>query len=340
MATIVDVAKLAGVAVTTVSRVMNNKGQVSQPTRDRVLAAIDELNYRPSPAARSLPRGRVHTVAVIVPFVTRPSAVERVQGVVQGLRDLDIPVSIFDVETPSHQAEHFALLANSYRPEGTVIVSLHPTDGELEEFRSAGLCPVFVDAEIDGFSCVYIDDEHGGSLATEFLINLGHERIAFIGDLENPSFGFNSSTNRRLGYCNALRRAGIEPRDEYVRLGEYGREAGRQLATELLMREARPSAIFAASDTHALGALEAARDLGLDVPTDLSIIGFDDIESAHYIGLTTIRQPLTESGRAAAELVRRHIQEPTCEPTKVPLPLEIISRDSTAPPRELSKRDM
>ncbi len=332
MATIVDVAKLAGVAVTTVSRVMNNKGQVSQPTRDRVLAAIDELNYRPSPAARSLPRGRVHTVAVIVPFVTRPSAVERVQGVVQGLRDLDIPVSIFDVETPSHQAEHFALLANAYRPEGTVIVSLHPTDGELEGLRSAGLSPVFVDTEIDGFSCVYIDDKHGGSLATELLIDLGHERIAFIGDVEDSGFGFSASINRRLGYRNALQRAGIEPRDGYVRLGEHGRETGRRLATELLMLEERPSAIFAASDTQALGALEAARDLGLDVPTDLSIVGFDDIESAHYIGLTTIRQPLTGSGHAAADLVRRHIEEPTCEAKKVQLPLEVVSRDSTAPP--------
>ncbi len=333
MATIIDVAKRAGVAVTTVSRVMNNKGQVSAETRDRVLLAIEELNYRPSPAARSLPRGRVHTVAVIVPFVTHPSAVARVQGIVQGLRDVDIPVSIFDVETPSHQGEHFALLAGAYRPEGTVIVSIRPNDRELAAFREAGLCPVFVDADVAGFSSVFIDNRLGGILATEHLLDLGHERIAFIGDVENLSFGFDSSTNRRLGYRDALQRRGIESRDGYERVGEHGRETSRRLTTELLALSEPPTAIFASSDTQAIGAIEAAREMGVDVPTELSVIGFDDIESARYVGLTTVRQPLAESGHSAAELVRKHIQDPTCEPTKVPLSLEVISRDSTAPPR-------
>lgn len=332
MATIIDVAELAGVAVTTVSRVMNRKGQVSQQTRDRVLVAIQELNYHPSPAARSLRRGRVHTVAVIVPFVTHPSAVARVQGIVQGLRDIDIPVSIFDVETPSHQGEHFGLLAGAYRPEGTVIVSLHPDDHELESFRNAGLCPVFLDADVDGFSSVFIDNHLGGVLATEHLIGLGHERIAFIGDLESLSFGFDSSTNRRFGYREALERNGVEWRSEYERVGEHGREVGQRLATELMALPEPPTAVFASSDTQAIGVIESARVLGLDVPKDLSVVGFDDIDSARYVGLSTIRQPLIESGHAAAELLRKHIADPTCEPEKVSLSLEVISRNSTAPP--------
>ena len=333
MATIIDVAKRAGVAVTTVSRVMNKKGQVSQETRDRVLAAIAELNYRPSPAARSLPRGTIHTVAAVVPFVTHPSAVARVQGIVQELRDLDMPVSIFDVETPSHEEELFEMLATSYRPEGAVIISLRPTDSQLERIRESGVCPVFIDVDIEGFSSVFIDDYRGGLLATDHLLGLGHRRVAFIGDIEDQSFGFESSSNRRRGYRAALASAGVQFRDEYERAGEHGRETAGRLTRELLALPEPPTAIFACSDTQAIGVLEAAREIGIEVPAQLSVIGFDDIESARYFGMTTIRQPLVESGRKAAELVREHIRNPVCEPVKVPLALELISRSSTAPPR-------
>jgi len=333
MATIVDVAERAGVAVTTVSRVMNHKGQVSEPTRDRVLAAIEELSYRPSPAARSLPRGRVHTVAVVVPFVTHPSAVARVQGIVQGFRDLDMPVSIFDVETPGHQREHFAMLSSSYRPEGAVIVSLRPAGDELEQFHQSGICPVFVDTEVDGFSSVFIDNHTGGLLATQHLIDLGHRKIAFIGDADSLGFGFDSSMKRHHGYRAALARAGLARRTQLERIGEHSREESRVFAMDLLGIPEPPTAIFASSDTQAIGVLEAARDLGIDVPGELSVIGFDGIESTGYLGLTTVRQPLIESGQAAAALLRRHIRNPLCEPTKVQLDLEVVVRTSTAPPR-------
>lgn len=332
VATIIDVAERAGVAVTTVSRVMNNKGQVREETRRRVLAAIEELNYRPSPAARGLPRRRVHTVAVVVPFVTHPSAVARVQGIVQGFRDLDMPVSIFDVETPQHEVEHFAMLASGYHPEGAVIVSLRPSKDQLDSFRDVGLCPVFLDLNVDGFSSVFIDDYAGGLMATQHLIDLGHERIAFIGDAEGQGFGFDSSTNRRLGYRGALESAGNKWRTEYERVGEHGRSASHVLTGELLELREPPTAIFASSDTQAMGILEAARDLGLAIPHQISVIGFDDIESARYIGLTTVSQPLIESGQAAAELVREHIDDPLCKPTQVQMGLEIVVRDSTAPP--------
>lgn len=332
MATIIDVAKRAGVAVTTVSRVMNNKGQVSAATRDRVLAAIEELAYTPSPAARSLPRGRMHTISVVVPFVTNPSAVARVQGMVQGFRDIDLPVSIFDVEAPHHKAEHFSMLATSYRPEGAIIVSLRPNAQQLDQFSAAGICPVFVDADVDRFSCVLIDNRAGGALATEHLIELGHERIAFVGDFEDPEFGFESSTSRRQGYRAALAAANLECNPEYERMGEHGRGVSRGLAEELLALRRPPTAVFASSDTQAFGVVEAARDAGLRVPDDLSVIGFDDIESARYTGLTTIRQPLYESGLTAARLVTEHLANPDCAPDRVELELEVIVRTSTAPP--------
>jgi len=333
MATIVDVAKRAGVAVTTVSRVMNNKGQVRPQTRDRVLTAMAELRYRPSPAARGLPRGRLHTISIVVPFVTHPSTVARVQGMVHGFRDIDLPVGIFDVEAPHHKSEHLAMLASSYRPEGAVIVSLLPDPGELERFRDAGICPVFVDVEVDRFSSVFINNHAGGILATRHLIALGHERIAFVGDTEDRRFGFNSSTMRQKGYQAALTEATLDDDGRYVSVGEHGRNAGKRLAAELLALPTRPTAVFASSDTQAFGVLEAARDAGIRVPEDLSVIGFDDIEAAQYLGLTTVRQPLYESGLVAASLVVEHMENPDCSPSRMELELEVIVRTSTAPPR-------
>lgn len=333
MATIIDVAKRAGVAVTTVSRVMNNKGQVATATRERVLAAIKELQYRPSPAARSLPRGRLHAISIVVPFVTNPSAVARVQGMVQGFRNTDLPVSILDVEKPEHLDEHFELLASSLRPEGAVIVSFRPNEQQLTGFRDAGTCPVFVDSVVPGFSSVFIDDRRGGRLATQHLIDLGHRKIAFVGDDEDAGFGFTSSRHRRQGYRDALESAGMELNPEYERTGPHGRDVGRYLATELLTLPDPPTAIFAYSDTQAIGALDAARVAGVRVPEELSVVGFDDIEVAGYFGLSTVRHPMRESGLIAAQLVIEQLQDPGCAPRSVEQEVEMIQRaTSGAPP--------
>lgn len=332
MATIIDVAKRAGVAVTTVSRVINDKGQVSAETRDRVRLAIDELGYRPSPAARSLPRKRAHAVSILVPFVTHPSAVARVQGIVHGLRNTNLPVTILDVEKPEHQSEHLDMLASSYRPEGAVIVSLVPSPQQLSRFLDVGLCPVFIDADVAEFSRIFVDDQTGGRLATDHLIKLGHRRIAFIGDIEDGRFGFESSTKRRSGYREALNVVGYERRPEYDRIGPHGSEASRSIAAELLSLAQPPTGIFTSSDTQAFGVIEAAKEFGVRIPDELSVIGFDDIDIASYLGLTTVRHPLYESGLIAAELVIEHIRDPGCSPRRVEQELEVIVRSTTGPP--------
>jgi LacI family transcriptional regulator len=320
--------------VTTVSRVINEKGQVKEETRNRVLAAIDELAYRPSPAARSLPRRRAHAISVLVPFVTHPSAVARVQGIVHGLRNTNLPVTILDVEKPAHQSEHFDTLASSYRPEGAIIISLVPSPGQLSRFVDVGLCPVFLDADVPEFSRIFVDDHKGGVLATQHLCDLGHNRIAFIGDVENGTFGFESSAQRHEGYRDALRSAGCEPRPEYLRTGPHGRDTSRVLAHELFGLPEPPTAVFASSDTQAIGVMEAAKEAGLRIPHDMSVIGFDDIEIAAYLGLTTVRHPLYESGLLAAELVIQHIRDPECAPRSVEQELEVIVRSTTGPPPE------
>jgi LacI family transcriptional regulator len=336
--TIHDVARHAGVAVATVSRVMNNTGQVRDDTRRRVLAAVAELGYRPNRNARGLARGRLATIAALVPFVTHPSAAARVQGMVEVCRDHDLPVSLFDVELPEHQGEHLRALTGDLRPEGLVIFALHLSAEECDWLHAAGLRPVLVDAEFAGFSSVCIDDEAGGVLATRHLLDLGHERIGFIGDLEQDRFGFTSSQRRHRGYRQTLTTAGIEPREVYERTGQHGWATARRQAHTMLDLEEPPTAIFAASDTQALGALEAARQRNLRIPDDLSVVGFDDIEVAAYAGLTTVRQPLVESGRRAARIVEEERATPGQPPQRHVLKIELVSRNTTAPPPTRRRR--
>ncbi len=332
MATIDDVAARAGVGIGTVSRVLNGSQQVRDSTRDRVLTAIRELGYRPNSAARGLAYGRLHEVAIVVPFVTNPSAVVRVRGLVHGLRQSGYAISLFDVEQPAHREEHLTALTSNLRPEGVVVVSLRLAPEQLARFNAEGIRIVCIDAEVEDCSAVVIDDERGGELATEHLIGLGHRRIAFVGDEEGDAFGFTSSMRRRHGYRRALSAAGIEPDPTYQRRGPHGREVAHEQALALFDLDRPPTAVFAASDTQALGVLEAAKQRGLDVPGDLSIIGFDDIEVAGYADLTTIRQPLHDSGAAAARQLLAELADPASPSQRLELPLELVVRGSTGRP--------
>jgi LacI family transcriptional regulator len=330
--TIRDVAREAGVSVGTVSRVMNDSAQVSPHTRAQVLDVVAALGYQPNQSGRALARGRLPTVAVIVPFVTHPSAIARIRGLVDGFRRVGHPVSIFDVEMPEHADEHLLTLTSGLRPEGAVIVSLPMSAPRVATLADAGLRPVLVDAEADGLSSVVIDDVAGGALATAHLTELGHRRVAFLGDREPDGFGFVSSVRRHEGYREALAAAGVTPEPAYERTAPHGRETACEQTRALLALPEPPTAVFAASDTQALGVLDAAAARGLRVPEDLSVVGFDDIDVAAHAGLTTVRQPLFESGLAAARILQAEVEEASRAPERLVLPVELVTRRTTAPP--------
>ncbi len=331
-ARIADVAARAGVGVATVSRVLNGSPNVRPATRDRVLEAISALNYRPSRVARNLSLGRTLVIGVVMPFFTSPSAVERVRGVVSALAGSAYDLLLFDVEAGERRQRAFELLDRSDRADGLLVVSLVPPDAEVARLRASGLPCVLVDAPHPELPNVVIDDVAGGELATRHLIELGHRRIAFVGDKPVDEFRFASSRDRTRGYERALEKAGIPTRPEYVREGTQSRHVARSIALELLRLPERPTAIFAASDTQALGVLEAARTLGLRVPEELSVVGFDDIEVATYAGLTTVRQPLHESGRRGAELLLGALAGERLGSYSEQLPIELVVRGTTAPP--------
>lgn len=334
-ATISDVAARAGVAVGTVSRVLNGHANVRPVTRAKVLDAIEALRYRPSPLARNLSLRRTHVIGVVVPFFTSHSAVERVRGVASVLATSPYDLMLFDIESEAHREHAFRLFDRGDRSDGLLLLSLVPPDDEVERLRAAQLPCVLVDAPHSAFASIVIDDVRGGELATEHLIGLGHRHIAFIGDKPVDGFRFTSSRDRTRGYERALEQNGIELRREYVREGTHSHQVARGIAIDLLRLPRRPSAIFAASDVQALGVLEAARILGVRVPEELSVIGFDDVEVATYVGLTTVRQPLFESGRRGAELLLQLLPGSggtPVEPHVEQLELEVVVRSTTAPP--------
>ena len=327
--TIRDVARHAKVGVGTVSRVLNDSPLVSDDARRRVHRTIDELGYRRSSTARNLSLGRTQMIGVVAPFFTSNSVLERLRGVVTKLRDHgDYDLVLFDVETLPQRNDAFSSFARTDRVDGLLVMSLRPTDEEVDSLRREGLPVVLVDVRHPALPRVVIDDVLGGQMATEHLLDKGHTRIGFIGDAPTP-FGFTSSEHRRQGMARALRRAGLKRRDDYDMRGPHGREEARELAERLLRLPDPPTAIFAASDVQAMGVLAAARSMRLRVPQDLAVIGFDDIEVAEVLGLTTVHQPLRETGARGVELLLTAIDGIGGEPTEELAPLTVIARRTT-----------
>lgn len=332
--TIRDVAKKAGVGVGTVSRVLNGSTAVSKNTRQKVLQAIDDLDYTPSPIARRLSLGRTLTIGVIAPFFIRPSYVERLRGVEAALAESEYDFIIYNVETVARRDACFRDVPRQERVDGLLIMTLAPTDEEVARFQRENLPVVLVDGAHSVISHVSIDDVAGGYQATKHLLELGHRKIGYISDLlqESP-FGFRPVADRYEGYRQALAEAGIEFQPEYHRQGELSRREARRLTRELLTLPDRPTAIFAYSDTQAFGVLRAAQDLSLKVPQQLSVIGYDDIEISEFLHLTTIRQQLYESGVRGAALLLEEISNYPSSPQSVVLATELVVRDTTAPPQ-------
>ncbi len=333
--TIRDVAKKAGVGLGTVSRVLNQSPQVSDGTRQRVLDVIDELDYSPSPIARRLSLGKTHTIAAIIPFFTRPAAVERLRGVANTLAGTEYDLIVFNVETLDSRDVAFNELVRRERVDGVLLISLPLAEADLERFKKSGIPLVIIDVNelsLNGFNQILVDDIAGGRKAVEYLFELGHQRIGYISDpLEDP-FHFTASRARFEGYCKAHNDAEIPVMPELHHHGDLGRYEARRLAAEMLSLPERPTAIFAASDTQAIGVMEAARERGFRVPRDLSVIGYDDIELAEHLGLTTIQQLLFESGQKGVELLLAVIADTERKPTSEILPTELVIRNTSSAP--------
>ncbi|MCB0211703.1 MAG: LacI family DNA-binding transcriptional regulator [Anaerolineae bacterium] len=331
-ATIHDVAKKAKVGIGTVSSVLNNSRPVNEETRKRVLAAIAELDFVPNSSGRRLSLGKTHMIGVVIPYFSTPSQVERLRGAMSVLVDSEYDVSLFTVETASQRRKILKTVPHRGRIDGLIIFSLEPTEEDLQQIVQKDVPTVLVESKHAHLHSIYLDDVAAAKEAVRYLITLGHRKIGFISDKLNDSFGSLFSRNRYKGYCQALKEAGIPINPEYHQQGSVSRDKAREMTLHLLQMPDPPTAIFAYSDVQALGVLEAARDLHVDVPNALSVIGYDDIEIAYFARLTTVRQQLYDSGVKGVRLLFDVMNNPNLPLKYIQLPTELVIRQTTAPP--------
>jgi LacI family transcriptional regulator len=333
--TIDDVVRLAGVGKGTVSRVINGSASVSDATRARVRKVIEDLNFRPNVAARRLSQGTAtRQIGVLESFITSPSFTDRLRGIQDVIESTDdFELLLFSCGSPDRYARRLAGIVEQRSVEGLLIVDLILSEDQAAQLEAAGIAVVFISAEHRAWPSVGPDDRRGGYLATRHLIEQGHRRIAYVGDAFPDPFGFTTGRDRYQGYADALKDAGLPLDRRWVGLGKHSKAEASDLTCRILAEREPPTAIFAMSDIQAIGSMTGAQNMGARVPADVSIIGFDDIEISSVVGLTTVRQHLTESGRIGARyLLSRLRGERQVAIGELPA-LEVVARRTTAPPR-------
>ena len=313
--TVYDVASKAGVSIATVSRVMNTPEMVREATRQKVLIAIEELHYVPKAEASARARKMVGRIGILTPFFTHSSFIQRMRG-------------IYPVDSIQRLEEYLAQLPISRRLDGLIIISLPIKDQDAQRLISSKLETVLIEFEHPLLSSIQIDDYNGGELAARYLIGKGHRRCAFIGSGELPEHSMHPEDHRLSGFRDVLESHGFNLPDESIRFPVMSYKDIRKSLRHLIGLPDPPTAIFAATDDLAIRILRAAHESGVTVPQDLAIIGFDDIDMAEQIGLTTINQSLDESGRMAIELLLARLNDPARSVHSNKLMLKVIERET------------
>jgi LacI family transcriptional regulator len=329
--TIVDVAAEAGVSFGTVSRVINNDIHVRAETRDRVMLAMQRLNFVANRQARSLAGGKSNTIGVLVPDLGTGYIGEIIRGIDAELSLTDLDLILYTTHrTASKESNYVANLATGMVDGLLLVLPRNPSDfiGILTERKFPF---VLIDHQGTGRECpaVGATNWQGAYNATEYLIKLGHTRIGFI----TGSMDLGCSVERLDGYKSALRTYHIAEKPELIYEGDFFQTDGFTGALALLDLPNPPTAIFASNDVMAMGAMDAVRSRGLRIPDDISILGFDDIPQAALIrpGLTTVAQPLEKMGRVATQMLLDLLQHPEKEGDRIELPTQLVVRDSCCP---------
>jgi LacI family transcriptional regulator len=338
IATIHEVSKLSGVSVSTVSRVFNGYDDVSAATRERVLNAARQLDYAPSAAARTLVRRRSQLLGVVLftgyehPDIGHPFFQEVLVGVKRGVGARGYDLLLFATEQPGSgdgRPHSYVRRARHHHVDGVVLMGVDRHDPEVEKLLDAGIPLIAVDLDIVGEHASYVSSDNvgGARLAVRHLHSLGHTRIATVAGSQKTKPG----ADRLLGYRAELQALELDARPGYEQVGDFYSESGEAAMRALLELPERPTAVFAAADMMAIGAMRAVQAAGLRVPDDVAVIGFDDIEIAPLVSpaLTTIRQDKVGLGLAAARALVEQIENPDVTPPVLTLPVELVVRASS-----------
>jgi LacI family transcriptional regulator len=331
MPNLVDIARRAGVAPITVSRVINNSGYVSQATRERVEAAVKELGYVPNTIARGLRSKRTHTLALIITDITNPYFTSMARGVEDVAGASNYTVIYCNTDESETKEERYANMLAQRRVDGVLLVPSCGNAKTIKFFEANDINVVVLDRRISGVQTdiVYSDSVSGAKRLIKLLIGLGHRRIAMITGPKDVS----TSADRVIGYQQALTEAGLNG-NELIYYGAFNEQSGYELTTQAMKLSLKPTAIFGGNNFIAMGVIKALHDQKLDVPGDISVVGFDDLPEAMFMKpfLTVARQRSYEMGKLATELLLKRISNKLPQgQQELILPIEIIVRESSGP---------
>ena len=326
--TIEDVAKTAGVSVSTVSRVLNGKVDVAVETQDRIRSVIDDLGYTTNLAARSMRSFKKNMIGLIMPDIAYPFAIEVMKGVNRAISESEFDLLVYttgDVRKSgraSHEQKYVSLLNNSIT-DGVIIVA--PVTGEF--VTDAPIVSIDPLMSNPNYPSVHATNYQGAMDAMSYLLGLGHRRIGFISGRAE----LESSARRLKGYRDALEKADIPIDEELIASGDYTTETGIQSTRRLLSLNNPPTAIFASNDQMAMGVYQIAQERGLRIPEDLSVVGFDNIMESKYMGLTTVDQFISEMGYVATQMLIKLINRTPLDSQTYRMQTQLVVRTSCRP---------
>ena len=323
-----EIARTAGVSQMTVSRAVNNRSGVSRAKREEILRIADEMNYVAGRAAQTFSGGKNKIIGLVATELHNPFVAELVSGAARAARTVGYELLVYSLSESDHRPPSCVL--NLFQQSTDGVIALLPYEYKYLELLVAARLPVItVDhrGQHAHFPSIAADSYDGTCLAMRHLLKLGHRRIAFVTGDERLV----SAIDRRRGYSDSLVLSGIEVTPSLVVKGDFTERGGREAAQQLIALEEKPTAILAANDLSALGVIAAVRAAGLQVPTDISVIGFDDIPSASQVqpGLTTVRLPTRQMGRTAVNTLLAVIAGLEAALPQVVLPTELVVRGTT-----------
>ncbi|MGH2698844.1 MAG: LacI family DNA-binding transcriptional regulator [Actinomycetota bacterium] len=333
--TLADVAARASVDRSVVSRVLTGDSRLNirASTRARVLQAVADLHYRPNAIARSLRQGRTGVLGLLIPDFANPVYAEIIKGAESAAGDLGVVLLTASACDDGFGARRYAELVTQGRLDGLVLAGASETEEIAASLARDGVPWLMLNRRPNRTRrSIILDDERAALLAVNHLLELGHSRIAHIGGPPEAD----SAIRRRAGYEKALRDARVEVDASLIRAADHGEEAGAKAMKRLLGSRARPTAMFAANVAQAIGALQAARRAGVEIPGDLSIVATHDFRPAAFLDppLTTVKMPLEQLGRRAVELLANSLPDEDIDEV-VGTPMELVLRESTGPPSRL-----
>lgn len=337
MPTIKDVARHAGVSITTVSRILNNQPYVAEELRQRVLKSIDELGYRPSRVAQRLRATASSLVGVIFSDIANPFYIESLRGIEQVLSQHGMSVLIGNANSDPKREEAFIHLMQMEGVAGLIIAPTKEDSPVLAHTSDLGLPVVVIDRRMVNMQvdAVLADNFKGSWLAIQHLVQLGHQRIAVV----SGPLHLTSGRERYTGYLQAMSDVSLPVENSFTRFGDYRQASGYTLTRELLNLSDPPTALFVANNQMTIGALNAIHEAGWTIPDDIAVIGFDDLSWAISLNppLTTVAQPTFEIGLRAAELFLVRIADPNRPPRTIVLETRLIVRESCGSHRTIEK---